>query len=185
MTGLVAKIQGLAAAFAASDLPFAFGGALALAYATEEPRATRDIDVNVFVEVVDVDRAFDALPPEVAHRPADRRTAVRDGQVRLFWEETPVDLFFSTHPFHAQAARRVRRVDLGDGMIPVLSPVDLGVFKVFFDRTKDWADLEAMLEAGSLPGGVLVGHLVDLLGPDDHRIERLRTLLGPEAPPGS
>ncbi len=31
--------------------------------------------------------------------------------------------------------------------LPFLSCPDLAVFKVFFNRTKDWADLEAMHDA--------------------------------------
>lgn len=30
----------------------------------------------------------------------------------------------------------------------MLPQVELGVFKVMFDRTRDWADIEAMLGAG-------------------------------------
>ena len=34
--------------------------------------------------------------------------------------------------------------------IPVLGPVELAVFKAMFDRTRDWADIEAMVAAGTL-----------------------------------
>ena len=40
---------------------------------------------------------------------------------------------------------------------------DLAVFKAFFNRTKDWADIEAMIEAGSLDGDRVVGVLVRYL----------------------
>jgi hypothetical protein len=50
------------------------------------------------------------------------------------------------------------------------------VFKAFFSRTKDWADLEAMAEAGALDVAAVVGVLAAYLGPDDERIERLLAL---------
>jgi hypothetical protein len=57
------------------------------------------------------------------------------------------------------------------------------VFKAFFDRTKDWADIEAMIEVESLDAHVVLGWLVDLLGARDHRVTRLRGLIekGPES----
>jgi hypothetical protein len=57
--------------------------------------------------------------------------------------------------------------------VPFLSCRDLAVFKAFFNRTKDWADLEAMHEVGTLDVDAVVGVLVRLLGPDDERVERL------------
>jgi len=67
-------------------------------------------------------------------------------------------------------------------MIPILAANDLAVFKAFFDRTKDWADIEAMIDARSLDIHTVIGWLVDLRGPEDHRVERLRTLID-RAPP--
>jgi hypothetical protein len=97
--------------------------------------------------------------------------------VRLFWAGTPVDLFFDTTGFHIQAARNVRTVAFAGGTIPVLDPNDLAVFKAFFDRRKDWADLEAMAEVGSFDADVVLGWLERLLGSDDPRMDRLRELL--------
>ena len=50
------------------------------------------------------------------------------------------------------------------------------MFKAFFNRTKDWADLEEMASAGTLDRAVVLGELVVLLGGHDERIERLRSL---------
>jgi len=44
-------------------IPHAFGGAIALAYCTEEPRGTRDLDVNVFVPPSDAAQVLGLLPP--------------------------------------------------------------------------------------------------------------------------
>ena len=63
--------------------------------------------------------------------------------------------------------------------INVLSAEDLAVFKALFDRTKDWADIEAMIQSKSIDLYVAADRLGGLLG-DDPRVERLRTLtIGP------
>jgi len=174
-TTLVEKIGALADAFTVAAVPHAFGGALALAYATEEPRGTRDIDVNVFVESAQVDAVFAALPTEVRRTSADVDTVRRDEQVRLFWDDTPVDLFFSAGQAHHVAASRTRTVDFSGRRIAVLAPEDLTVFKMLFDRSKDWVDIEAMLESGTVDVEAAIASVTPLLG-DDDRIERLRHL---------
>jgi hypothetical protein len=58
---LVERIIEIARAFDAAKIEWAFGGALALAYATQEPRGTRDIDINVFVTGGAVDPRLNRL----------------------------------------------------------------------------------------------------------------------------
>ncbi len=60
MVSLVESIVALEAGLDAARIPHAFGGALALAFHIEEPRGTRDIDVNVFLVPAQVDEVFDA-----------------------------------------------------------------------------------------------------------------------------
>ena len=162
-------------------LPHAFGGAIALAYCTHEPRGTRDIDVNVFVRPEASAQVLDALPPGIAVAYRDREAVERDGQVRLWWEETPVDLFFEVHDFHHQAGNEVREVAFEGRAIPVLACHALAVFKAFFNRTRHWADIEAMVEAGTLDRDRVLGALVRLLGPDDPATFRFRELTDAEA----
>lgn len=50
----------IADALGANGLPYALGGALALAVAGV-PRGTKDVDVNVFVGLDALDRVFDVL----------------------------------------------------------------------------------------------------------------------------
>ena len=47
------------------------------------------------------------------------------------------------------------------------------MFKAFFNRTKDWADLEAMADAGSLDRGRVAEVLATYLGPGDERVVRV------------
>jgi transcriptional regulator with XRE-family HTH domain len=170
---LAEKLLELHAGFESAGIPHAFGGAIALAYWTLEPRGTRDIDVNLFVPAADSAPALQALPKGVAH---DERTAeaiVHDGQVRVWWADTPVDLFFSYEPVHAEAARNRRMVPFEGEEIPILGPVELAVFKAMFNRTRHWADIEAMLAAGNLDADAVRDRLASLVGAGDERITRL------------
>ena len=175
---LPAKIIAVHEALATADLPHAFGGALALAWCTERARGTIDIDVNVFVAVDEADTVLAALPDEATATPEQRDQLVGEGQVRLWWDRTPVDVFLDTTAYHREVAHRVRWEPFGDATLPFLDCADLAVFKAFFDRTKDWADLEEMLDAGTLDATAVAGVLVEYLGGADPRIERLRRLAG-------
>lgn len=174
---LTDKAIAISTAFDRAGVPHAFGGALALLYCTSEARATQDLDINVFVDQAEARRGLEALPAPVEWTDADEAVLVRDGQARLWWNNTPIDLFFDTTEFHRAAAlRTVAREFLGT-TIPTLACSDLAVFKAFFDRTKDWADLEAMAIAGTLDVATVCGVLVDYLGADDPRIARVRDIV--------
>jgi hypothetical protein len=175
MTTLVDKVIAICRSLDRGALPHALGGALALAYATEEPRGTRDIAVNVFVGSDRAASSFAALPEPVRWTEADVEAAKRDGQVRLWWDDTPVDIFFAETPFHHEANGRCRSVPFADVVVRVLSAEDLAVFKALFDRPKDWLDLATMAEARAVDLGVAADRLTELLD-DDHRVARLRSL---------
>jgi hypothetical protein len=174
---LVERIVALHAHLRDAGVPHAFGGALALAWCTERARATIDIDLNVFVPPHRIDDVAAALPEGIEVTPADRTAIATDGQTRLWWDATPVDLFCSTTPFHDDVARRVRVEEFAGAQVPFLACRDIAVFKAFFDRTKDWADLEEMSTAGTLELEPVIGVLTIHLGGDDPRIERLRSLI--------
>ena len=177
MRSVVDALVDVDAALRDDGLPFAFGGAIALAFATAEPRGTIDLDVNVFVGVDQAERVLRALPAGTVWTEDDLRLLQRDGQVRVHLDDVPVDVFLNTDEFHEEAASAVRDVPFADRTIHVLDPDHLAVFKVFFDRTKDWADLEAMVAAGSTHTDVVLRTVAELLGDDDHRVARLRTLV--------
>ena len=116
----------LAIADSLHGVPHAFGGALALAYHAE-PRSTVDIDVNVFLPP---DRADEVLEPlgalGVDLDDAPDRIA-QQGQARVMWGPTPIDLFFSYDRFHDAAAAASVEVPFADRTIRVLSPEHLAV----------------------------------------------------------
>jgi len=174
---LAQRVEAIDAALA--DSPHAFGGALALAYYAE-PRSTIDIDVNVFIPA---ERFAEVAGPLVrlgaaADDPAVAELVRRDGQARVMWEDTPIDLFFSYDPFHDAAARDRRRVPFGDTTIPILGPDHLVVCKVVFGRPKDWVDIDAMRAAGTTIDAAEVLRWVGrIAGDDDPRFDRIATLL--------
>ncbi len=173
---LADRIVALHRALALADIPHAFGGALALAWCTQRARGTIDIDLNLFVDAAAADSVFAALPEGVVVTPPDRAAIARDGQTRLRWDGTPVDVFFEATPFHLDAAARVRVERFADADVPFLACRDLAVFKAFSDRTKDWADLEEMAAADALDVEAVLGVLAHYLGGDDPRVARLRAL---------
>ena len=178
MTGLVEKIVALHGALEEAALPHAFGGALALAWCTQRARGTIDIDLNVFVDASRARVVAEALPPAVAWDDDDVAAVERDGQTRLWWDTTPVDLFLDTTDFHRAAAGRAQVRPFAGADVPFLACTDLAVFKAFFGRTQDWADLEEMQAAGTLDADRVVGVLVRYLGADDERVARVLVLVG-------
>jgi hypothetical protein len=173
VTTLPKKIVLLHRALDAAEIPHAFGGALALAWCTQRARGTIDIDLNVFVDMTRATEVLQAFPKGVAWSAEDQAVIERDGQTRLWWDTTPVDVFVNTTDFHTQIARRSRVEQFEGEKIPFLSCSDLAVFKAFFNRTKDRADLEEMAAAGTLDVDRVVGVLTRYLGPADDRITRL------------
>jgi hypothetical protein len=159
-------------AFAASGLPYAFGGAIALAYCVYEARGTHDLDINVFVPVSAANAVLAALPAEVAVSEDERALLTRDGQVRLHWGEMPVDIFLSTDPFHEDARAHARRVPFVEGVtIPVLSCEHLAVFKTFFARGKDFVDIGHMVEANTIDAVEVRAIVAGYLGDDSRQVQ--------------
>ena len=115
--------------------------------------------------------------------PTDRAAIARDGQARLDWDGSYLDVFFATIELHQEMARHARQVRFGPVEIPILAPEHLIVCKAVFDRPKDWLDIEEMVRWGTAIDRAQVLRWVDdILGPDAEQRERLSVLLSPEAP---
>ncbi len=177
MSELVDKLHAIDVALTDALLPHAFGGAIALAYCTHEPRGTRDLDLNVFVPAERADEVLAALPDGVSVSGRDVEAVRRAGQTRLWWGDTPVDVFLNNHPFHEVVAEGVRWVELGGRDVPVLDCASLVVFKALFDRTKDWADIEAMAVAAPMAIDEAAAALREMTGADDPTAARLADLV--------
>jgi hypothetical protein len=162
--GLPEKILAIHDHLHDAGIDHAFGGALALAWCTQQARGTIDVDVNVFVRPERTDDTLAALPSRVAATVKDRALLLRDGQARLWWGTTPIDVFLNTTDFHEGIAARVRWEPFAGVELP------------FFNRTRDWADLEAMRDASTLDVAGVAGLLATFLASDDDRIARLLAL---------
>lgn len=146
------QIVAIEGAFDAAAIPHAFGGAQALAY-YGPIRATHDIDLNVFVSASEAQRVLDSLGSlgaEVSN-PGLLVLIERDEQVRIFWDATPVDLFFAYDALHQSSMERRRAVDFYGDPIHILSAEDLMVYKATFNRPKDWRDIAGMIFASPEP----------------------------------
>ena len=58
-------------------------------------------------------------------------------------------------------------------MIPMMSATDLTICKTVFSRPKDWVDITAMLEAGTVDVPDALGWVAELTGTDDDRYQQL------------
>jgi hypothetical protein len=154
----------------------AFGGALALAYYAE-PRATIDIDLNVFVVPDEHAAVHAALAPLGVVGETDDAVLRRDGRCRWWWGRTPVDLFFAYDELHEAMRDAARTVPFGDATIAVLAPEHLTVCKAVFDRPKDWLDIEQILVCEvDLEIAEIERWLTRIAGPADRRTQRFGEL---------
>lgn len=129
-------------------LPYALGGAIALA-AWSVPRQTVDVDVAVFVGDEDLPRVLDAV--ERAGALVDRDDAVRRvAAAGLFLcriGATRVDVFLAVHPLHREMGRRRRRITVDGHPLWFLSAEDVAILKLIYARPKDLVDLERLFAA--------------------------------------
>lgn len=177
MSELVEKLFAIHGSLTEASIAHAFGGAIALAYCTEEPRGTRDLDVNIFIDASKAGQTLACMPQGVTVTEEDIAKVERNGQARLDWDGTPVDVFLNNLPLHQAVAAAVVWVPLGGRDIPVLDCASLAIFKAFFDRTKDWADLEAIAQATPEDIDTAAATLADLVGEDDPAVQRLESLI--------
>lgn len=166
----------VADALEAHHLPYAIGGAIALGFYAP-PRATVDVDVNVFVSPRrDLDRALSALR-DVGFTPErePRELAIQareEGQFRGKVAGLRVDVFVPAIRYYRELERRRRSVVLFGRPLWILAPEDLVVLKMMFFRRKDVADVEAVLRdlGDELDLAWIRRKLVRLAGKEDERI---------------
>ncbi len=165
-----------------AQISHGFGGALALAYYTAEPRTTDDIDINISVSKSRIGEVFKVLPVCIRWNATDIALCAREGQIRLWCgvprEGIPIDLFFPEHAFHEAVAKATsdHAFRVKDYKIPIISAAHLTVFKILFNRPQDWVDIEKMLLANTVDIVETYRWLEELLGTDDSLFQRFRGL---------
>ncbi len=161
-------------------VPHQFGGAIALAW-YRSPRATTDIDLNITLAPSEAEPVLGALRHlGVSVAEAARATIARDGQARLDWDGSYLDVFFATIDLHGEMAEHSREVSFAGLPIPILAPEHLIVCKAIFDRPKDWVDIEEVLAWGTkVEDTTILNWIEELLGADSVQHGRLVELLEP------
>ena len=178
LSGLVARILVLHELLDSMHVRHQFGGAIALAW-YRNPRATTDIDVNITLSPNHSDPILGALRHlGVTVSDADRDAIHEDGQARLEWGDSLLDVFFATMALHDEMPGRAREVEFAATQIPILSPEDLIICKAVFDRPKDWVDIEAMVAWGTdIDERLVEKWITELLGADSPTCTRLTSML--------
>ncbi|MDQ6657244.1 MAG: nucleotidyltransferase family protein [Actinomycetota bacterium] len=151
MASLTDKLAALLKLLENAGIEAIVGGGLALMFHVGEPRTTNDIDLQVYPTDGGIDALVRVLGTVVEVGPQAIDQLHRIDQARLTWGLTPIDLFLPAAPFHFELRRRAVQVDFPgvDRPVPILSATDLTIFKALFNRTKDWADIEDMVRAGT------------------------------------
>lgn len=167
--------QTLASALERENIPYAIGGALALAVAGV-PRGTADVDLNVFLErdrLAEVFRVLATAGVEIDEVAATAR-ADHDGMFVGRCEGMRIDVFMPSIPFASEARRtRIRVTDDNGWSGWFLSAEALAVFKLLFFRGKDMVDLERLVAVRpELDGTYVRERIVEMMGEDDARTRR-------------
>jgi hypothetical protein len=164
----------LADALERAGIRYAAGGAIAYGMHAP-PRATNDVDLNVFVSPDELSRVFDAL--EGAGAEIDRTAAARSAKARgdfiVRVGGMRVDCFVPSIPLSDSAASRLRDGVLSGRPVSILSAEDLVLFKLLFHRAKDVSDVERLVrfQGKKLDRKYVRRWLVDMVGKKDERVE--------------
>jgi hypothetical protein len=163
----------IAGALEAEGLPYAIGGSMAYGI-WGEPRATKDVDINVFVEPSRFAAALAAL--EKAGVQFDREGALRemaDGGQFVAWDGPwRVDVYTPSIPFSWEASRTRREAACEGRRRWYLSAEAIAVFKLLYMRPKDLPDLQRLLavQGKRLDAPYVRRWIAEMMGEDDPRV---------------
>ena len=162
-------------AFETCGISYAVGGALALGmWAT--PRATLDVDVNVFIKDTEIETLAACLVSLgiEADAAALRAQSESAGLIVVRWHGVRLDLFTPSIDFSSEAERTRVRITIEGKSFWVLSREALAVFKLLFFRPKDLADVAQLV--ATAPSAIDTQYvrrsLADMMGEDDERVRR-------------
>lgn len=166
---------GLARAFEAAGISYALGGALAYGI-WGIPRATLDVDINIFVDDDELAKVADVLTSLGIAADSERLQLESQAKGLCVVRYGPyrVDLFTPSIPFSREAERTRRQVDIEGQQAYFLSAEALAVFKLLFFRPKDLVDLERLVEVQgeALDAAYVRRELAAMMGEDDTRVRR-------------
>jgi hypothetical protein len=179
--GVLARLVAVHDSLDRAGLDHAVGGALALATYVYPPRGTADIDLNLTADPADPARVLSALPKQVQIHSRAAEQLRSDSQVRLWWRsaalDTPIDLFLPASPiYHRLVVERAGPAVFLGAEIKVLTATDLMVFKMLFDRRKDWADIESLIRADAGDPAEAADWVAQIVGTTDPRLAKLQEI---------
>ena len=175
----------IAAALEQYGISYALGGALAYGqYGI--PRATNDVDANVFVGPDALGPVFEAIRSlgiEIDEASA-RAAAIDAGLIVLRYGMYRPDVYTPSVPFSSQGERTRVRHTIDGRDVWFLSAEALCVFKLLFFRCKDVVDLERLVavHGTALDGAYVRAQIVAMLGADDPRVATWDRLLAEHGP---
>lgn len=165
----------LARALEARAIPYALGGALAYGV-WALPRATKDVDLNLFVGSDALPAALDALAGAgVTFERAEALSLSAEEGLFVGWVGAcRIDVFTPSIPFSWEALKTRVQVDVGGERVWFLSAEALSFFKMMFFRGKDLVDLERLLGTMGrhLDAPYVRRWLVETMGEDDERVKK-------------
>ncbi len=158
-----------------SAVPYALGGALAYGV-WALPRATKDVDINLFVTPEQLPAAMDALSKSgvVFDQAEAVRQAEEEGLFIGWIGACRIDLFTPSIPFSWEALKTRVRIDVKDTSVWFLSAEALSFFKMMFFRGKDLVDLERLIsnQGPHLDAPYVRRWLVETMGEEDERVRK-------------
>jgi hypothetical protein len=138
------------------------------------PRATNDVDVNVFVGPAGLDAVIEAVRSVGVEidAAAIRRQIDTEGMFVARWAGIRVDVFTPSIAFSWEAERTRRSVIIEGATIWFLSAEALCVFKLLFNRPKDLVDLERLIavQGEKLDAAYVRAKVAEIVGADDERV---------------
>jgi hypothetical protein len=184
--GAAEAAQRIADALEDANLPYAIGGALALAVAGV-PRGTADVDVNVFVaapQVPETIRTLKSLGVEIDDVAAVAR-AEGEGMFVGRWDGMRIDVFLPSIPFSREAElTRIRVTDATGWSGWFLAAEAVVVFKLLFFRGKDLVDIERLVAVRpELDRAYVRRWIAEMMGEDDERVRKWDEMVRAFAPP--
>jgi hypothetical protein len=132
------------------NAPFVIVGGVAVAVLAR-PRTTLDVDAIALLDDSALDQALDASRRHgIEPRIRDAAAFARKQRVLLLRHAqsgTSIDVTLALIPFEREAIARARPSRIGDLEIPLPTAEDLVIMKAIARRTRDVADVEAILAA--------------------------------------
>jgi len=165
----------IAQALESKNVPYAIGGALAYGL-WGVPRATIDVDINVFTDehgLAPVVAALDSLGITIDLEQAKSASAQR-GMFSARFHSYRIDIFTSSIDFCREAENRRVAFTVSGQQTWFLSAETLAVFKLLYFRAKDIVDLQRMIavQGKRLDVNYVRKKIVEMMGADDERVIR-------------